>query len=313
MQYPSQPSIIPDVITPEIASHSLAITLPWSTSKPLNGSEIGYRMFGGYDAAPDWNHRETKHMLQQIASIGIDHIDRYAFAMDLLELLRKRLIGLDGVNYAVGLVITLDQGGRYLCGKGTNARYIYHLFDVLIFEITDLLLRERPDIFRLATWTTWGITSDHAVLRILMLLPPLAHSDRPGDIQRLLDVTENLRREYELVSGTVDPYRGSYEHDLNDLYLICRLLAKGPPQGDGVSSTDFIYWMMRYYTSHMGYANRFGRNPGRNIATGRSDAPGEVEWLEAFGTKRTQEDEITRNIIRSDIEKGTWTKLDLTD
>ena len=122
---------------------------------------------------------------------------------------------------------------------------------------------------------------------------------------------DTVRSEYEARSRTTDPHRHTMSRDRTDITLIARLLEAGPPQGKEATVADLVYWMMRYYSSHLGYMWHFKRSPIRNIAIGRQDAVGEVAWLKVLGINRSETDEDTRILIIDDKERHRWRPLHL--
>jgi uncharacterized protein (DUF924 family) len=156
-----------------------------------------------------------------------------------------------------------------------------------------------------------GLQYSHAAPRVATLMAPLCHSEDLKMQQLHLCVTEDFRCEYEALSGTADPHRKTKTSDMRDIYLMADLLERGPPQGPSVVMSNFVYWIMRYFTSHVAYVTAFQRSPFRNVAVGRDDAAGEAAWLQKYGIVWTKADEIVRGHIRTDRQKGRWTPLDL--
>ena len=298
-----------EILTPHLLKYTLDITFPWPLSEPLDGIIVGQRMFGDYDAYPDWHTEEVKNAL--VALSELHDINGYHLLDTLLPPDQEKLQLVD-YERVVGLVLLLDQGSRYVCTQGANVRYIYHFFGVLADTISKILLQEgRATILNLNSWADVGISLDHAILRALMLLAPLIHSDHPDDVQMALDATEELRVQYERRTGTQDPHRATKQDDVRDEFLMAALLKAGPPRDENVGIEDFVYWIMRYYTSHIAYVTRFGRSPIRNIGVGRADGVGEVEWLRKMGITRNAEDERIREHIKGDIQRDKWTPLAL--
>jgi hypothetical protein len=69
--------------------------------------------------------------------------------------------------------------------------------------------------------------------------------------------------------------------------------------------------LMRYSSAPMAVTRKFGRSPIRNVAIGRDDAEGEVDFLNKIGVGRTEGDEIVRQKIKEDIAAGRWEPLEL--
>jgi hypothetical protein len=152
---------------------------------------------------------------------------------DLIGLLPDPSTSLaDFLHQSVGLVLILDQGPRYSC-KGVNARYIYEYFDLISREFLDYLvdLPEQQNPFRFQTWKSAGVPLDHAWLRLSMLLAPIVHSEALSDMDLQMQMTDHLRQYYEEATQVKDPYRESFGTDLEDEYLLSKLLETGPPRG----------------------------------------------------------------------------------
>lgn len=90
---------------------------------------------------------------------------------------------------------------------------------------------------------------------------------------------------------------------------MARLLADGPPYEGALGMHDFVYWIMRYFTSHYSYVKLFGRSPFRNVAVGRADHKSEVPWLRGYGTVWGENDKAVRKQIHQDVLSGRWTPL----
>lgn len=70
---------------------------------------------------------------------------------------------------------------------------------------------------------------DHAALRIAMLMAPIYRPESVDDQILQLRITENLRSTYEDLTQTHESHRSSFSEDIEDIYLMVRLLANGPP------------------------------------------------------------------------------------
>ena len=262
----SQQPSLEDILKPILLKYAIHITFPWPLGKPLDASEVGRIFFGDHDATRDWDVAEVKNALTRLANIGTSNVDPDGFVAFVCERKEGESV-VDVWERVLGVVLVLDQGGRYLC-KGVNGRYVYQFFDVLTLLVINTLVAEDGDILNLTAWENCGIHQGHAILRMLMLLAPLVHSKDLKDQEMQLRLTERMREDYEKHTGTLDPYHQLFERDSQDIYLIDYLLTNGPPRGDGARMPDFAYWMMRYYTSHVAYVRRFGRSPFRNVAVG---------------------------------------------
>ena len=247
--------------------------------------------------------------LVKVANLGIDQVRANLDAFPIW--VRKASVDdgdLPASDRNLGIILTLDQGARYLC-RGINARYAYDYFQQIpihtIRYVTD------AGMARLRDWEAAGVDKDQAMVRALVMLGVLARSEDPSDHEHYLRIVEALRKEYERLTHTHDPYRSSSSHDIQDVELYGRILEEGPPQWEGVHMTDVIYWLMRVFVSHIAHIRYFGRSPFRNIAVGRLDTDEEVQWLSKVGVHRTQEDEKTRDAIKQDMEQGIWRPLQL--
>lgn len=295
---------ITDILPPRLLQHIHHIVFPWPTDAKLNGTDVGRLFFLHPALSLLWNKSDIKQSLINLADIGTDDID--------LDDLVSTVISFDINKWKLllGAVLLLDQAPCYLC-KGTDARYTYHLYDLLALCLINNLIHTHPEWLTIAGWQVTGLSDDHVVLRILMLLAPLVHSEDLADQHMHLQLTEDLRTESERRTKALDPYRASFLEDLKDVGLIDRLLTQGPPQGSHVRVFDFVYWLMRYYTSHVSYVVHFGRSPFRNIAVGRDDASEETQWLRLNGVFWREEDENVRRKIKADIQAHAWTPMQL--
>ncbi|KAK3701772.1 hypothetical protein LTR37_015292 [Vermiconidia calcicola] len=297
---------VEEIFTSGLLEYAHNITFPWDLDKPLNASTVGPAIFGARHTIADWDVPLVKNALTRLALLKIDDIRLEDFPGFIRAASEE-----DGELFAwqrfFGMVLILDQGSRFLC-KGTNARYIYHFFDrIALATIKSMLSGGRSAA--LSDWEAAGIDKDQAGVRMLVLIAALAHSEDMEDQKMHLHAVARLRREYETLSKTHDPYRATLEQDCKDIHLQGRMLSEGPPQGKSVHMSDVVYWMMRYYASYVAYVDNFGRSPYRNVAVGRDDGEGEVEWLAENGVWRTEEDEQVREKIKQDIENGVWSPL----
>ena len=243
----------------------------------------------------------------KLAEIGIENIR----LDDFPEFVRSASVEdgeLSAVERNLGILLTLDQGSRCLC-KGVNTRYIYDFFEHITTHTVKFIVSR--GMAHLDDWEAAGIDRNQAITRSLAMLSTLVHSEKTEDHEWYLHLTEQLRKEYEKLTRTHDPYLETLSQDLEDIHLYGRLLAGGPPEGKNIRMHDFVYWLMRYYTSHIAYMRHFGRSPFRNVAVGRDDAEGEVEWLRSVGVERTEEDEEARELIKDDVQNGRWRPLEL--
>ncbi|KUJ09493.1 uncharacterized protein LY89DRAFT_288940 [Mollisia scopiformis] len=303
MNYPGPTkSGISGILTPSLIGYANDITFPWPLDSKLDGSDVG-DVFFRTDSAPLWTTPPVKDALISLSKIGLSNIH----SKDIISVLGSPKQP-TFLHNAVGVILILDQGPRNLF-KGIHARYIYDYFGILARNLTSYLVSLPPfhNPFNLQTWLNAGIELSHALLRISMLMAPLCHSDDRKDHMLHLKLTENVRSFYEEATRTKDPYRGSFSKDLKDIYLFANILNQGPPQGT-VSIEQFVYWIMRYFTSHVVYVDWFARSPFRNCAVGRDDKEGEKEWLRYCGVKN---DEMVREKVKEDMGRGVWTPLEI--
>jgi uncharacterized protein (DUF924 family) len=68
--------------------------------------------------------------------------------------------------------------------------------------------------------------------------------------------------------------------------------------------TQFVYWMMRYFTTHDPIVRTFGRSPWRNAVVGREDTEPETEWLKKCDAARSDADDEVRRKVARDIAEG---------
>lgn len=275
-----------EIFTPELLEYAHNIMFPWDLDKPLNGPTVGPVIFGACDTTADWDVPSVKNALAGLAKFKIDDIRLENFP-DFIRAASEE----DGELFAwqrfFGMILILDQGSRILC-KGTDARYIYHLFDRIALATINLSLSDGRSA-ALSDWEAAGIDKDQAAVRMLVLVAALAHSEDMENQKMHLHAAARLRREYETLSKTHDPYRATLEQDCREIHLQGRMLAEGPPRGKGVHMSDVVHWMMRYYASHVACGDHFGRSPHGNVAVGRDDGEGEAEWLAETGVLRTDE------------------------
>lgn len=156
----------------------------------------------------------------------------------------------------MGAVSLLDQAPHYLC-KATDVRYIYHCFDVLSVRILQHLLDHHGEWFTIAVWQVIGLRTEQIALRLLTLLAPLVHSEEISNQRRHIALMEHTPAEVESLTHMQDPYRTSFAKALKTygfpIIFSC-------PQGGHVHVCDFVYWLIRYYTSHMAYVTHSCRS-----------------------------------------------------
>jgi uncharacterized protein (DUF924 family) len=296
-----------EILTPSLLSYVTSITFPWPLTEELEGSDVG-DVFFRHDSRADWSRTEIKTALVELSRLGLDNLHiRTIVGVVREQAGSSRLVFLEKIT---AVVLLLDQGPRNLL-KDVNARYTYGYFDAISRRLTEYLLSLDPDESPLGwqAWTSAGMGLQHAALRVLMLLAPLAHSDAPSDNDYLLKLTETLRHGYEAYTRTADPHRETYAVDVRDLHLMNRLLRRGPPQGREVAMMDFVYWMMRYFTAHASYMRLFLRSPFQNVPVGRDDRDEEIPFLQEYGMTRTPKDEAVRQHVRRDMLEGRWSPL----
>jgi uncharacterized protein (DUF924 family) len=295
------------ILTPALISYTNSITFPWPISCTLSGSEVGSAFFDSQDSATaQWSGHIVKESLISLSKIGLSKIH----LKDIIALLPSPS-DLDFNTQVTGLILFLDQGPRYVC-KGAGKRYIYEYFDIISRKVVGWLMElsaeENP--FCMQSWSRVGISWDQAIVRISMLLAPLVHSEVLADMDRHLDIEEKLREEIEEMSGLKDPYRQSFRRDLKDEYLTVRkLLKEGPPKGESVQIEDFVWWVFRYFTGHVGIVERFGRSPWRNVAVGRDDTEHERAWLVELESDPSAGDEMVRKEVKEDVINQRWSEL----
>lgn len=303
------------ILSSDLLDYTSRITFPWDLTEELDGSEVG-NIFFRHDAADDWDCPLVREALMDLSKLRTAHIH----AEDLLTVIKSQIKperqtspNFQLLDKTCGLILFLDQAPRILCKNTLNARYTYEFFDILALQLSDYLVQlpiaESP--FMPFSWQTAGVTTQHAALRISMLMAPLCHSEDLA-VQRLqLAVTEEFRQEYERLTGTHDPHRSTKHKDLTDVYLMAGMLRNGPPRGSQVFMWEFVFWILRYFTSHFAYIESFGRSPFRNVAVGRDDTVHEAEWLQEYGVKWTVKDEKVRKKIKAAHQCNTWDPLEL--
>ena len=306
---PSRQLQVQDIFSDKLCEYAQSILFPWELDRPLNADQVGRTLFSHKSPTSEWDVPEVKAALMKLAELGIekirDNIDEFP------EYVRAASVDngdLPAPDRNLGIILTLDHGARYLC-TGANSRYAYEFFQPIPVHTIKSITSQ--GIAKLSEWEAAGVDKHQAIIRALTMLGCLVHSEDPEDHELHLHYVEGLRKEFERLTHTQDLYRQSFAQDIKDINLYGRMLEEGPPQGKVVHMYDVVYWMMRYYTSHVAYLRHFGRSPFRNIAVGRKDTEEEVQWLQELGLDRTKEDEEARDMIREDIENRRWRPLQL--
>ena len=314
VRFRSRRDELAEILNESLLQLTMDITFPWVPNSRLDGSEVGDTFFR-QDSHRLWNTPATKSALVKLSNLGLDAVR----PEEIVEVIRAQVEAgklqsekLQFFEKLCGALVLLDQGPRNLF-EGINARYTYHYFDVLALSLALYLLTLPPNenVFSFMAWAEAGFDLNHATLRVSMLMAPLCHSEDPEIQQLHLNVTEAYRSEYESLTDTNDPHRETKKNDLDNIYLMAELLDCGPPRGKGVTMSDFVYWIMRYFTSHVAYISKFSRSPFRNVAVGRNDGDGEVAWLRTYGVIWTKNDEDVRQRVRLDQDANKWTPLNL--
>lgn len=298
---------VADIFTPQLLEYAQQITFPWDLDKPLNANQVGQAFFSDHDPTEEWNVPEVRSALMKIAAIGIENV-RFDDFPDFVLGAASDGGALAAWERNSGVIVTLDQGARYVC-KGVNARYVYEFFQPIALHTIKTVAGQ--GMAHLRDWEAAGIDRNQAMIRALTSLGALIHSENV-DFQDFHQwYISQLRKEYESLTRTTDPYRESLDRDSEDIDLYAQMIKEGPPQGKGVHMHDLIYWSLRYYTSHIAFLRHFGRSPFRNVAVGRDDAEGEAEWLRRCGVERSEGDEKVREMIKEDRKNGRWRSLEL--
>lgn len=297
------------IFSDELCEYAQSIVFPWDLDRPLNAADVGRKLFSHRSPSSEWDVPEVKAALLKLAELGIEkvreNIDEFP------EYVREASVDdgdLSAPDRNLGIILTLDHGARYLC-TGVNSRYAYEFFQQVPIHTIKYITSQ--GMARLSEWEAAGIDKQQAIIRALMMLGCLVRSEDPEDHETHLRLVEGLRKEYERLTHTQDPYRQSFEQDIQDVNLYGRILEEGPPQGKVVHMYDVVYLMMRSFTSHVAYLRHFGRSPFMNVAVGRKDTDEEFQWLKGLGVNRTKEDEEARDKIREDIDNGRWRPLQL--
>lgn len=298
-----------EIFTSPVLEYALSIVYPWPPDKPLNAPEVGQKLFKHSRPTPDWDDPNVKTALVRLSEVGIDKISQRLDQFP--EWVRDAGDDEDELSAPdrnMGMILILDQGAKHVC-KGVNARYAYEVFERIpihsVRYITDRGMASLKD------WEAAGMDKDQAIIRVIIMLGTLVHSEDPANHDAHLRLAEAMRKEYEHLTRTHDPYRQTLAQDLQDIDLYGRLLSEGPPEDRSVHISDVVYWMMRFYTSHIAFLRHFGRSPFRNVAVGRMDTDEELQWLKQLGISRTNEDADVREMIRQDIDNGRWRPLEL--
>ena len=296
-----------EIFKPELLEYAQDISFPWDLDKPLRAVKVGQAFLDNDDATTKWDVPDVKQALTRLSELGLKGVQLDNFpefirgaSDDDHVLSRERFLG---------TILILDQASRLLC-RGLNERYVYELYEKMAVHFVKSMMQGGAPA-RLTDWEAAGIDKDQAMIRMLTIMGSLIHSEDLEDHNMHFRFIQMLREQYEALSHVPDPYRQSHSKDLEDIYLYGRLMESGPPQARGVHMHDFVYWVMRLYTSQYAFVRHFGRSPLRNVAVGRDDAEGEAEWLKATGVQRTEEDEIIRKTIKEDVENGRWRPLSL--
>lgn len=306
---PSKQLRVHEIFSNELCEFAQSIVFPWDLDRPLNANQVGQTLFSHRIPTAEWDAPMVKVALMKLADLGIekiyDHLDEFP------EFVREGSVDdgdLPAPDRNLGLILTLGLGARYVC-TGVDSRYAYEYF--LPIPVHTIKYITNAGMATLRQWEAAGVDKQQAIIRALMMLGCLVHSEDAEDHETYLRHVEALRKEYERLTHTHDPFRESLQQDIEDANLYGRMLEEGPPQGKIIHMYDVVYWMMRYYMSHIAYCRHFGRSPFRNIAAGRQDTDEELQWLEGLGVNRTKEDDDARDIIRRDIDNGRWTPLQL--
>ncbi|KAJ7034672.1 hypothetical protein C8F04DRAFT_1259631 [Mycena alexandri] len=197
---------------------------------------------------------------------------------------------------ALGLVLLLDQGPRYLL-KEHDARWTSDYFDHIAYAFVSRLL-DLPAEFRPDTaqrWTDAGYSTDSWAAIRFWFIAPFAHAEIWASQERAVALTdEHARREFTRDENSRDPL------------AFYRVLSAGPPEGSPkLTMPEWIYW---FADVHSPIIRKFGRYPYRNGAFGRVTTGEEEQFLkdtDCFGCI----DPESAAKIREDVLAGRWSPL----
>jgi hypothetical protein len=300
------PPTLEEIFNPNTLQYAEDIAFPFDLDKPLNATTVARHFFNHQQQQQDWNDVKIHRALILLSRIGWDNINLDDFSNFVRH---SSSDGGDGRLRFLGVILILGHGARRVC-KGEDARYIFQFFEPICLHMINSILGDGGNV-NISDWEAAGIDKDHAILRMVLLIAPLGLSERLEDRERFQRILERMRTQYERLTHTKDPHRATYERDTNDVDVLAKMIQDGPPMGEGVHMPDLVYWLMRYSSAPMAVTRKFGRSPIRNVAIGRDDAEGEVDFLNKIGVGRTEGDEMVRQKIKADIAAGRWEPLEL--
>ncbi|KAJ7764745.1 hypothetical protein B0H16DRAFT_1525618 [Mycena metata] len=291
------------LLRPEILTDALSIYWPWSKAAPVDWEKVKNLHFGNTGIDADKMRRVCYPALKKISVIGLESMP------DLMKFLPLPSAP-EFSQQALGLVILLDQGPRYLL-KEHDARWTSDYFDHIVYAFVSRLLalpaELRPDTAQ--RWTDAGYSIDSWAAIRFWFIAPFAHAEIWASQERAMALTDEVRVVVERRTATVDPYRSKRDQNLRDPLAFSRLLSAGPPAGSPkLTMPEWIYWFALVIDVHSPIIAKFGRYPYRNGAFGRITMAEEEEFLKDTNCFGCIDPESAAK-IRKDVLAGRWTPL----
>lgn len=275
--------------------------IPWPRSTALNFVHVR-------DFSSSFDH-EAFHALCFPALKRLTEIKNLDLADELVALLPAPE-SREFPEQALGMLLLLDQGPRQLF-SGHDERWTYSYFDGLAQRVLHRL-RALPENLQPDSQKRWvdemGYTFSHWTIVRFWFIAPLTHSESAADQQLQLRLCDETRRVVEATTGTRDAYRDCRGELATDPTTFSRRACMGPPAGDSITMTDFVFWFLMIFDAHVPIILTFGRFPSRNGAMGRATTETERRFLERTGGFGTLGEEAQRR-VRDDVEAGEWTLL----
>ncbi|KAK4202033.1 hypothetical protein QBC40DRAFT_347389 [Triangularia verruculosa] len=300
------PSPWPDLdalLTPSLFTLITSSRFPYSKKVPINFSHFGRDIFLADPFSP---------LVRDAVWPALLALSKYT--LDQLPDLHDRYLphptDHSYPEQCLGLLLLLDNLPRLLF-KGIDARWTFDFFDRLAQRVVHswigLPKQLRPD-----SRERWGDTvragMDFWVAVRFWFGVVLAHSERQRDQQLGLGYTEETRLVVEEASGLLDPWRGKRGVVLGDDTMFPREYKLGPPQGEGVTMEQWVFWAGMLMDCHKPIVDRFGRYPWLNAITGRISTEEEEEYVKRIGSFAEVEEAVKRR-VRRDVDAGRWTPL----
>ncbi|KAH7040045.1 uncharacterized protein B0I36DRAFT_309815 [Microdochium trichocladiopsis] len=304
------------VLTAELFQGMVDSSIPYSTTEPIDFSDVIAGMFGGASGgAETWESLKDSAWaaLKALSELGVDKAEDFDF--------QRYLPPPEDASFlaqSLGFILLLDQAPRRLC-HGLDSRYTDAYFAVYALRLFRYLHEDPalPTELRPTSWTRWeaavGAASfDYFIAARLSFNAVLAHNESTA--KECLAFTEEARVLVEQRFGVRDPHRDEPDKRW-DLYGFPKIIASAASAGGGsglpkgpMGVVEGWFWLAWLVDVHYPILERYGRYPYRNGAMGRTSTVEEEAWVEKAAVFPQLPADV-RDHMRMDAENGRWSPL----